>query len=89
MATEAQEAIGDVSPSVLARILSSQRESQIIYQQIGQAEVRKVQMIHRLEQISDDIQKLMTAEGMRLGIPEGVPWQMTPEGKVLLMPQKP
>lgn len=81
----AENSIGDVSPRILQIIQQAKGRNQRIIQEIGNLELRKMQLVRTLEQIDADVKKLVDAEGIRLGVPEGVPWQITPEGKVVIM----
>lgn len=62
------------------------RDAQEIVQQIGQAEVRKARLLASLSEIEEKAQALMNAAASRLGIEPGTPWQMTPDGTVVILP---
>jgi hypothetical protein len=68
------------------KILSDlhKRAQEIVFT-IGQTEVRKDTLLGQLREINRTAQGKMDAAAERLGIPQGTPWQMMPDGTILLL----
>ena len=82
-------------PSVVGRMEEAEsnavnnlrRQANAVISEIGQLEVRKARMLGTLGAIEAEAQKVMNAVAQRLGIPEGQPWQASPDGSVRVVPQ--
>jgi len=69
-------------------VLSSLRKSaNDVVTEIGQIEVRKARLLGSLSEIEARAQGVLNTAGERLDIPDGQPWQVTPEGKVVMIPE--
>jgi len=75
--------IGDVPKEVVDAVNSMRGRANTITMELGRMEARKFHLIHELNRLETSAQGLLRSEGDRLGIPEGTPWQLTPEGKAL------
>ena len=64
------------------------RQAQEIVHAIGQTEVRKAKLLSQLADLEERAQGVMNSVGARLGIPPTTPWQMTPEGDVVILDPK-
>lgn len=82
---DAKEA-SKLSPEEVTALTQMHHQAQEIVQQIGQAEVRKARMLASLSEIEERAQGLMNAAASRLGITPGTPWQMAPDGTVVVLP---
>lgn len=69
-------------------IQSLHRQAQEIVHSIGQTEVRKAKLLSQLASLEERAQGVMSSVGARLGIPAATPWQMTPEGDVVILDPK-
>ncbi len=69
-------------------ITALHRQAQEIVHAIGQTEVRKAKLLSQLSDVEEKAQGIMNSVGARLGLPQGVPWQITPEGQVILIDPK-
>ncbi len=69
-------------------ITTLHRQAQEIVHAIGQAEVRKAKLLSQLSDVEERAQGVMNSVGARLGLPQGVPWQITPDGQVVLIDPK-
>jgi len=78
--------VGDLDPKARGQFMMLQQQSNQITGQIGQMEVKKAQLLRNMDQLQAEAQKIIDAEADRLGIPQGVPWQITPDGKAIRMP---
>ena len=70
------------------QITSLHRQAQDIVHAIGQTEVRKAKLLSQLSDVEEKAQGIMNSVGVRLGLPQGVPWQITPDGQVILIDPK-
>lgn len=75
-----------LSPEEVQQITKMHRDAQDLVQQIGQTEVRKARLLASLSDVEEKAQAIMNAAAARLGIAPGTPWQMTPDGKVVVLP---
>lgn len=79
--------LGDVQAETIQQLNSLRQAAKDIANEIGQMEIRKARLIGSLGDIENKAQELLTAEGKRLGVPEGTAWQVTPEGKAITVNQ--
>ena len=83
----------EVSDSVLGNLEAKEQETlnglrqnaQLLVGEIGQIEVRKARLLGALSDVESRAQSELEKIGKRLGVPEGKPWQVTPEGKAILV----
>jgi len=80
--------VGELLPEARSKIVQCQQRQQQLVHQIGQIEVQKQAMLQQIADISGEAQQYINAEAVRLGIPDGVPWQITGDGKAVLLPQQ-
>lgn len=64
------------------------RQAQEIVHAIGQTEVRKAKLLSQLSDVEEQAQGTMNSVGARLGLPQGVPWHITPDGSIVLIDPK-
>lgn len=76
--------VGELSEQARASIQSLQQQQNNLQFQIGALEVQKAQVLSAIENGRQQLQRILQAEGVRLGIPQGRPWQVTPDGKAVL-----
>lgn len=69
-------------------ITALHRQAQEIVHAIGQTEVRKAKLLSQLSDVEERAQGIMNSLGARLGIASGTPWQITPDGQVVLIDPK-
>jgi hypothetical protein len=73
-----------VSPEVLQGILQLRSRSEFLLSELGRMELAKSSIISDINALNDKINLLLKQESSRLGIPQGVAWQITPEGKAII-----
>lgn len=61
------------------------RRTQEIFVQVGQLALRKDSLLDQARQANHQAQLKMNEAATRLGIPAGTPWQMMPDGTVLVL----
>lgn len=86
--TNTTEMAKKLSPEETASLTQMHRQAQELVQQIGQMEVRKNRLMASLADIEEKAQGIMNAAASRLGIAPGTPWQMAPDGTVVIVPPK-
>ena len=69
-------------------IANLHRQAQAMVHQIGQLEVRKAQTMTELQSVEMAAKAIMDNVAVRLGIEPGTPWQITPDGNVVLLDPK-
>jgi len=75
-----------LTPEEVQQITKLHRDAQELVQNIGQSEVRKARFLASLSEVEEKAQAVMNAAAARLGIAPGTPWQMTPDGTVVVLP---
>ena len=85
---------GQLTPQRMKLVQSLRAAGRDVVQQIGMCEVRKARLLTDLASIEARNEAVMTEEAKRVGVPEGAPFQVTPEGAILMvnlpeMPDKP
>jgi hypothetical protein len=70
------------------QITGLHRQAQEIVHAIGQTEVRKAKLLSQLADVEEQAQGVMNSVGARLGLPQGVPWHITPDGNVVVVDPK-
>lgn len=89
---EAVESVNDLAKKLTEvenkQITGLHRQAQEVVHAIGQTEVRKAKLLSQLADVEEQAQGVMNSVGVRLGLPQGVPWHITPEGNVILVDAK-
>ena len=70
------------------QITGLHRQAQEIVHAIGQTEVRKAKLLSQLADVEEQARGVMNSVGVRLGLPQGVPWHITPDGNVVVVDPK-
>jgi hypothetical protein len=78
-----------LAPEEVAALTEMHRQAQGLVQQVGQSEVRKARLLASLSEVEERAQAMMNAAASRLGIAPGTPWQMAPDGTVVILPTQP
>jgi hypothetical protein len=85
----ASEMAKKLAPEEVVALTQMHRQAQETVQQIGQSEVRKARLLASLSEVEERAQGIMNAAAARLGIEPGTPWQMAPDGTVVILPRQP
>lgn len=80
--------VGEIAPEVLAGVQAMRQRTAELLQEVGRMEMAKANAIHEIRRLENQSQTLLRQEADKLGIAEGVPWQLTPEGKALAPPKE-
>jgi hypothetical protein len=80
--------IGEVEETTITQLNSLRQAAKDIAAEIGNIEIRKARMIGSMGEIEAKAQELLANEAKRLDIPEGTAWQVTPEGKAIILKEE-
>tara|TARA_R110000824_G_scaffold29497_7_gene98157 strand:+ start:525 stop:827 length:303 start_codon:yes stop_codon:yes gene_type:complete len=73
--------IGEIPAEVLSAIGGMRERTTNLHVELGKMEVRKAKLIVEISRLEDSAQRMLQSEADRMGIPRGVSWQLTPQGK--------
>lgn len=62
------------------------RQGSQVQMQIGEIEIRKARLLGNMADLEAQGRQILQEAGKRLGIAEGQPWTVTPDGSVRLIP---
>lgn len=77
---ETPKIYGKVREHVSTRISEMRSRTSAMIIEIGQLEVRKAALLTEIQALEADASAILAAEATRMGIPEGRPWQILPNG---------
>lgn len=83
------KSVGKMEPAEMEELNRLRQTAQAILLEIGQTEVRKARLMVNLDQVEAKAHEVMTNAAKRVGITEGVPWQITKDGDIVQMPGVP
>lgn len=66
-------------------LIDLKNKAQELVHEIGQIEVRKSQRLTLLGNLEVEAQNVLKEAGQRLGIPDYVTWQTSPDGDIVLL----
>jgi len=79
--------LGELEPGELAAMTSLRQQMRRLQTDIGGLEIRKARLIGNLSQVEQQLDHQLHLAGQRLGVPEGVQFQVGQDGKCYRMPQ--
>ena len=79
--------LGEIQPEVLQAITGMRERVQDLTNELGRMELRKLKIVHEVNRLENSTQGMLRSEAEQVGIPEGVPWQLTPEGHIMVVPE--
>ena len=79
--------LGELEPGELAAMTSLRQQMRRLQNDIGGLEIRKARLIGNLSQIEQQLDHQLSLAGQRLGVPEGVQFQVGQDGKCYRMQQ--
>lgn len=77
---------GTLTEAENTAILQLRRQGQHTQMQIGEMEIHKARLLGNMADLESQAQRIMTEAGKRLGIPDGTPWNVSPDGTVRIVP---
>jgi hypothetical protein len=81
--------LGPVDPELKAQLVALQQKSQQATFQLGNLDLQMSALRGQIVTWNKEAQTLVDQESQRLGIPEGMGWQISPEGHAVLLPVRP
>lgn len=81
--------IGDLLPEELQHLGALRQQSEQIVHQIGLNRVAEQRLMQQLQQTERAAQVALNQTGARLGIPDGTGWQVTGDGKAIMLAPAP
>jgi hypothetical protein len=73
-----------VAPEVMDAISQMQQRSDLLTLEVGRMEFKKSKILEEIGMLNDKATALLRQEGKKLGIPDGTPWRVSPDGEVLV-----
>jgi len=83
--TQGPVVIGELLPDELQRLAGLRQQSEQIVHQIGLNRVAEQRLMQQLQQAERTAQVVLNQTGARLGIPDGTAWQVTGDGKAVMV----
>lgn len=77
-----------LTPEEVSTLVKMHKDAQELVNAIGQSEIRKQRMLVQLANIEEQAQGIMNSASARMGIAPGTPWQMSPDGAVVILDPK-
>jgi len=77
--------IGEISEQAKLALGTIQRQQGECLTQLGSLELRKNQILGQHNNLQMQAKRILDDEALRLGIPNGKAWQVTPDGKARLV----
>ena len=77
--------VGTISEQAQATLATIQRQQIDIQNQLGQLTLHEHQLVANMNNLQVQAKRILDEEAVRLGIPKGKPWQVTPDGKARLV----
>lgn len=80
--------VGKLTSQEMQAIATLRQHGSQVTMEIGNLEIKKARLLGNLSTLETQAQNIMNEAGKRMGIPDGQPWQVTPDGSVRI-PQTP
>ena len=74
-----------VTPEILAGIQQLRTRAEGLLGEVGRIELHKMNLLQEINTLNTQANGLVKQESERLGIPAGVQWKITPEGKASII----
>lgn len=80
--------VGSLTQQEMQAISTLRQQGSQVTLEIGNLEVRKARLLGTLSNLEVQAQNLLNEAGKRLGVPDGTPWNVNPDGTVRLIPNQ-
>ena len=84
--TNGPTVLGELESTETEALSTLRRTANEVVMEIGQLEVRQARLMGSLSDIENRAQAVLDGAAKRFEIPQGTPWQVTPDGKAVLLP---
>jgi hypothetical protein len=81
--------VGTLNPEEMAQLMMLRQKGSQITLEIGSLEIRKARLLGSLMENEEYGQRLLNTAAQRLGIAEGQPWQVLPDGRARILRNAP
>ena len=78
-----EDGFGEIAQEIMHGVQALRALTNHLLQEIGRVEIHKDRLTQEVYRLDEEATRLLKGEAQRLGIPEGTPWRMTPEGKAM------
>ena len=83
--TDGPTVVGELETTEQDALATLRRTANEVVMEIGQLEVRQARLMGSLSDIENRAQSVLDGAAKRFEIPQGTPWQVTPDGKAVLL----
>ena len=83
--TDGPTVVGELETTETEALATLRRTANEVVMEIGQLEVRQARLMGSLSDIENRAQAVLDGAAKRFEIPQGTPWQVTPDGKAVLL----
>lgn len=87
MSQPAAVVYGEIPYEILLALGKLQERTSEILLEVGRMELSKSLLLEEARMLDKKFSTLLAQEAARMGIPQGTPWQMTPEGVAHAVPK--
>ena len=77
--------VGSLTAQEMQAISTLRQHGSQVTMEIGNLEIKKARLLGNLSSLETQAQNIMNEAGKRLGIAEGQPWHVNPDGSVRLV----
>ena len=74
-----------VTPEILSGIQQLRNRAEGLLGEVGRIELHKTNLLQEISMLNTQANNMVKQESERLGIPAGVQWKITPEGKAAII----
>jgi len=83
---ELDSAAESLTPQEVQAINTLRQRGSQVTMEIGNLEIRKARLLSSMSALEEQAQAILMEAGKRLGIPDGQPWHVNPDGTIRLVP---
>jgi len=78
--------LGTLNEAENMALVQLRRQGQQTQMQIGELEIHKARLLGNMADLETQAQRILVEAGKRLGITDGTPWNVSPDGTVRIVP---
>lgn len=78
--------VGSLTPQEMAMLQRTRAQNNQLVNEIGNIEVRKARLLGTLSEMEERVNQIIQEAGKRLGLKDGVQFQVLPDGRVRAVP---
>lgn len=77
--------VGALTPEEMAMLMGLRQKGSQVTMEIGNLELRKARLLGTMSDIEVQGQNMLNTVAVRLGLAEGQPWQVLPDGRARIL----